>query len=64
MISPAYELATRLAGDEELALAYPKGVARFVQEFQTRRVAIYRVEQRWPQAEFWQSRQALFQFAP
>jgi flavin-dependent dehydrogenase len=50
---------TRLAGDEELALAYPKDVAGFVEEFQARRTAIYRAEQRWPQSEFWQSRQAL-----
>ena len=50
---------TRFAGDEELAVAYPNDVARFAEEFYARRAAIYRSEQRWPQSEFWRSRQAL-----
>jgi len=50
----------RLAGDGELADAYPLDIARFADEFLARRVAIYQAEQRWPQSEFWRSRHGCF----
>lgn len=47
----------RLGGDEEFASTYPGDVARFVEEFQARKAAIYQAERRWPDSEFWKSRQ-------
>ena len=47
----------RLAGDSDLADAYPGDVAQFWNEFLCRRMAIYQAEKRWPDAKFWSSRQ-------
>ena len=49
----------RLAGDDELADAYPSDVARFWDEFLVRRTAIYQAEKRWQTAAFWRDRNAV-----
>jgi flavin-dependent dehydrogenase len=49
----------RLAGDNELADAYPSDVARLWDEFLVRRTAIYQAEKRWQNATFWRDRHAV-----
>jgi flavin-dependent dehydrogenase len=46
----------RLAGDSDLADAYPSDVARFWDEFLVRRTAVYQAEKRWQTAAFWRDR--------
>jgi flavin-dependent dehydrogenase len=46
----------RLAGDKELADAYPSEVGRLWGEFLVRRTAIYQAEKRWQNATFWKDR--------